>query len=403
MPSYNQGRFIRQAIDSVLGQEYPPKQLIVMDGGSSDETVSILRGYGDRLTFVSQRDGGQSDALNQGFARAQGELLGWLNSDDVYMPGAFEAAAQAFQQRPDVGFVYGRGWDIDELGRVIGDSGAQPFNLWKLLHHRNFLHQPSCFFRRSLLEAVGPVRTDLHYAMDYELWMRFGAHKGLFLDKPLSCNRVYASNKTQSGALRRWREVRDLVRASSNRRYPPALWAYLLEAVLQLLHGRRGLGCLRYPLRRLLGKLMRAELSGHYADGGLAPAFAFSVPNAPGSTAARLLLSPLSRYAPARLGKAPLEISWKSSASERGTFRLLENGCQQEVELPLGSPAAAPFTHFRCRASGRGVRLSATPRLPNRRVVAFLDSVEPVEALAVGATLQSTLLSGRRLGQGVGV
>src|SRR5215211_5618923 len=116
MPSYNQARFIRAAIDSVLSQHYNALDLLVMDGGSTDGTVDILSSYGDRLTFVSQRDHGQSDAINQGLRRVEGDIVCWLNSDDLFTPKAILNVVNAFDHRPDVEFVYGKGWNIDAEG-----------------------------------------------------------------------------------------------------------------------------------------------------------------------------------------------------------------------------------------------------------------------------------------------
>src|SRR5665213_2075693 len=115
-PSYNTGRYIGPAIESVLAQDYP-HEYIVMDGGSTDQTVEVLKGFGDRLKWVSQKDGGQSDAINQGFARTPGDILGWLNSDDTYEPGAFGAVAEFFAANPDVGLVYGDANYIDAAGK----------------------------------------------------------------------------------------------------------------------------------------------------------------------------------------------------------------------------------------------------------------------------------------------
>lgn len=374
MPSYNQARFVRQAIDSVLNQGYEPLRLLVMDGGSTDGTVDVLRSYGDRLEFVSRKDRGQSDALNRGLARADGDIVCWLNSDDAFLPGALHAVADAFRRHPDAAFVYGKGWNVDENGRLLGDTGVLPFNLWKLIHHRNYIHQPSCFFRKSLFARVGPVAEDLHYVMDWDLWIRFGTHRGVFVDRFLSCNRAYAQNKTESGALRRWREIRRMVRAYTGRRFPPVLWLYLAEAALQGLRDRRALAWLARPLRALFWRGMTRELSGLHGDGGLAPAFAFSVPNRTGGRRVRLTLSPLSRYDPAALGGPPVRFRWRSDGRRAGDFAVEENGRPQEVVLPLEA-TAYPFTHFTCRAGSSGRPLSAGGNLPARRVVGFLDDL----------------------------
>ncbi len=378
MPSYNQARFIRQAIDSILYQDYQPLHLFVVDGGSTDGTVDILRSYGDRLEFVSRRDRGQSDALNYGLFRADGDIVCWLNSDDAFLPDTIPQVARAFRLHPEADFVYGKGYNIDEHGRCLGDSGVLPFNLWKLIHHRNYIHQPSCFFRRSLLDKVGPIVEDMHYIMDWELWIRFGAHRGVFLDQFLSCNRVYGENKTQGGGLRRWREIRRMVRSYTSQRLPPVLWLYMLEILVVKLRARDSLlrKCLWRPLDMLFHWGMGSELSGVHGDGLLEPVFRFSVPNRTEASSVRLTLSPLSRYDRQLLAGAPVTIDWRSSSGQTGRFELRETAQVQEVLLPLDREGPAPFTHFRCRANSAGRRIPGSHR--SRRAIAFLDDVAVV-------------------------
>jgi hypothetical protein len=254
-----------------------------------------------------------------------------------------------------------------------------PFNLWKLIHHRNYIHQPSCFFRRGLLDRAGFIREDLHYVMDWELWIRFGAYKGVFIDAFLSCNRAYAQNKTQSGALRRWREIRHMVGTYTDSRFPPVLWLYLAETLLQDLRARRLLGRLAEPLHRLFWWGMSRELSGVHADGSLEPAFAFSVPNRAGASQVRLTLSPLSRYDRSALGRPALQVSWRSGSGQSGMFALEGNGRVQEVVLPLTATTGV-FTHFRCRANSTGRPIPGSDTMPGRRVVGFLDDLAVLPA-----------------------
>jgi glycosyltransferase involved in cell wall biosynthesis len=375
MPSYNQGRFIRQAIDSVLGQGYQPLSLLVMDGGSTDGTLDVLRSYADRLSYVSGKDRGQSDALNRGFARADGDIVCWLNSDDVFLPGTIPAVVEAFRRHPEAQFVYGKGWDIDERGRILRDSGVRPFNLWKLIHHRNFIHQPSCFFRKGLLDKVGAIDEDLHYVMYWELWIRFAAYPGVFLDEFLSCNRTYAQNKTQSGTFRRWGEIRRMVRAYTDEPLPPVVWLYLLESVIHWLRLRGFPGRAVRPLERLFRAAILKEQSGVHADGSFEPTFSFTVPNPDRKDHVRLTLSPVSRYDPAALGGSPVRVSWRSGGRRSGVFELLETGREQEVVLPLDPASPAVFTHFTCRAVAAGRVITSSPELPARRVVGFLDRI----------------------------
>ena len=141
-PSYNQGRFIRATIQSVLAQDYPELEYIVMDGGSADETRSVVKDYASRLTFVSEKDRGQSHAINKGFRLARGSILFWLNSDDVILPGAVRSAVDEFARSPATGAVYGQGYLMDKEGAVTSPfSATGPFNLWKLVYLSDYILQ----------------------------------------------------------------------------------------------------------------------------------------------------------------------------------------------------------------------------------------------------------------------
>lgn len=374
MPSYNHARYLRAAIDSVLSQDYPALELLVFDGGSRDGTVEILKSYGSRLQFISERDHGQADALNRGFARASGDIMCWLNSDDMFMPGTIPRVVRALKDSPHAEFVYGRGWDVDESGAIIGEAGVLTFDLWRLVHQRNFIQQPSCFFRRRLLERVGPIDETLHYVMDWDLWIRFAAYRGLYVDDFWSCNRVYRDNKTQSGQFKRWAEIRRMVRRYTDARCPPVVGLYLLEAVLQLIRGRRVPERLEQLLLRTFSRGMRWDMSGRFADGGIARRFRFSVGNPRGRRHVTLTLSPLSRYDRSRLGAEPVTIRWRVSGGGSGVLMLLENGSEQQFVISPGTTSS--LIHATCRSSHPGVALGRGGGLPARRIVGFLDSAE---------------------------
>ncbi|MCZ7544619.1 MAG: glycosyltransferase [Anaerolineae bacterium] len=170
-PSFNQARFIRETIESVLSQDYPRVAYIVRDGGSTDGTRDILRAYGDRLTWVSEPDAGQADAINKGFADATGDALAWLNADDAYEPGALRAVAGFFQANPTVGLVYGDIVHVGTAGQFLKHRSAPLFDRDALLRHC-FIPQPAAFFRREVWQAVGGLDARLHYAMDWDLWLR---------------------------------------------------------------------------------------------------------------------------------------------------------------------------------------------------------------------------------------
>jgi glycosyltransferase involved in cell wall biosynthesis len=172
-PSYNQGRFIEETICSVLEQDYPAIEYIIVDGGSTDHTVEIIRKYEDRLAWwVSEKDQGQTDAINKGFARATGDILAWINSDDTYLPGAFRQAVQFLHEHPDVGMVYGDANLVDEHGAFLSQFPARQTDYARL--QRGFVHIPqqASFFRAELWRKVGPLDPSFYFAMDYDLWVR---------------------------------------------------------------------------------------------------------------------------------------------------------------------------------------------------------------------------------------
>ncbi len=171
-PSYNQAQFLEATLRSVLEQEYPRIEYIVMDGGSDDGSVEIIKRYADRIAYwVSERDAGQSDAINNGWQRAQGEIVAWLNSDDTYLPNAIRRAVEFFHQHPNVGLVYSDCPLIDAADNRIGKLGAEPFALETLLF-TNYIPQSTVFLRRAVLDQIGLLNPNMHFAMDYDYWMR---------------------------------------------------------------------------------------------------------------------------------------------------------------------------------------------------------------------------------------
>lgn len=195
-PSLNQGRFIRQTIESVLTQPYPALEYVVIDGGSTDGTLEILAGYGDRLTWVSEPDGGQAAAINKGWRRARGSVLAYLNSDDTYLPGAVARAVAALQAHPEAGAVYGDGYHTDERGTVTAPYPTEPFRLDRLAE-TCFICQPTVFIRRGVLEEVGLLDESLHYCLDWDLWIRI-ARRAPFVYVPgyLATTRLHTGAKT---------------------------------------------------------------------------------------------------------------------------------------------------------------------------------------------------------------
>ncbi len=173
-PSWNQGAFIEETFKSIHSQGYPNLEHIVIDGGSTDDSVDIINRYEDRLAYwVSEPDEGQTDALAKGFDRATGDILCWLNSDDLFEPGCLFEVAEYFMRHPDVQFIYGDGRWIDADGRPIKTKREHRWNWFVWLYDHNFIGQPSAFWRSSLYREVGGIDRSFDLAMDADLWARF--------------------------------------------------------------------------------------------------------------------------------------------------------------------------------------------------------------------------------------
>jgi glycosyltransferase involved in cell wall biosynthesis len=199
----------------VLNQGYPDLDYRVQDGGSTDGTLTVLRSYEDRVPFVSEKDSGQADAINRSLARATGEVLGYLNSDDVLMPGSLAAVGAAFVSDPDLVFVFGRATYLNEVGAPVSPYLVRPDAIERLAD-ACFIAQPAAFFRRSVWDEIGPFDTSLHHTMDYDYWLRIAARypasKTLYLDRELAGCRMHADAKTVAGWGRALEEILDLVK-----------------------------------------------------------------------------------------------------------------------------------------------------------------------------------------------
>lgn len=171
-PSYNQGKFIEETILSVKKQTYQQIEHIVIDGGSTDGTVDILKKYSDSIIWISEPDKGQSDAINKGWRMSKGEILAYLNSDDTYTPSAVETAVHHLLANPDVAMVYGDGDFIDEFGEITQHYKARDWDLKRMLCSYTHVPQPTVFFRRDMLDSVGYLDENLHLAMDLDYWIR---------------------------------------------------------------------------------------------------------------------------------------------------------------------------------------------------------------------------------------
>lgn len=212
-PSYNQAIFIEQTIQSVLDQQYPLLEYWVIDGSSTDGTLQILKKYEKYLSWTSEPDKGQADAINKGLSRASGEVVAFLNSDDLYNPGSLQVAGEYFASHLDAQWLSGRCINIDSQGKPIRFMIRQYKNFWlrinsyKMLFVLNYISQPSTFWRRRLLDEVGYLNTSLYYTMDYEYWLRIGKHYQLHvLNKDLARFRIHSGSKSGATAHRQFDE-----------------------------------------------------------------------------------------------------------------------------------------------------------------------------------------------------
>jgi glycosyltransferase involved in cell wall biosynthesis len=171
-PSYNQSAYLEQTIRSVLEQEYPALEYMIVDGASSDESQEIIQRYASRLAWwVSEADTGQAEAINKGLRRAQGEIVAWLNSDDLFLPGAVSAAASVLEDNPQLGMVFGDAITIDAQGRPLNKLVFGDWTLNDLARFR-IICQPAVFMRRAVLEQAGFLDPSFHFMLDHHLWMR---------------------------------------------------------------------------------------------------------------------------------------------------------------------------------------------------------------------------------------
>jgi glycosyltransferase involved in cell wall biosynthesis len=292
-PSFNQGRFIAATIESVLSQDYPKLEYLIVDGASTDETAEVVGRYADRLTFVSEPDRGQSDAINKGFRMARGEIVAWLNSDDIFLPGAVRAAVDALHARPDAAAVYGEGYQIDERGeRISRFAATQEFNLWRLLNLNDFILQQTVFFRRFIFDEVGYLDENLHYGLDWELLMRIGLQYPIvFTPHDMGAIREYASAKSFSGGTKRVRELTAILRRHTRKVFPPGMFVYGLPTYEGIINagigrflrgplepvGRRAQRVVTRLMHGIVGSLVRSS-QGWYSDLWAAPRAEFTFP-----------------------------------------------------------------------------------------------------------------------------
>jgi glycosyltransferase involved in cell wall biosynthesis len=195
-PSLNMGAFIEDTIRSVLDQDYPNIEYLVVDGGSTDGTLDILKRYEGRLKYVSEPDRGNTDAVNKGFQSSRGSIFTFLNADDTFLPGAVTAAVQAFGDHPEAGVIYGDAWFIAEDGSRTAPYPVEPFDA-RTLERRCFICQPAAFIRREVYSSCGMLDPDRQCALDYDLWIRIAQRYPMKkIDKFLANSRIHEGSRT---------------------------------------------------------------------------------------------------------------------------------------------------------------------------------------------------------------
>lgn len=192
MPSLNQVQYVEEAILSVVRQEYPRLEFLLIDGGSTDGSLEIIEKYADKIDcFISEPDFCQNHAVNKGFLRATGDFIGWTNSDDKYEPEALMKVGQYLSEHPDVDLLYGQAATIDADGQVLSWH-AEPYDKNRLFHHRDIIPTQACFFRRECLAYVGLLDTSLRWNGDWDLWRRIAKHfKVAYIDEHIGNWRIY--------------------------------------------------------------------------------------------------------------------------------------------------------------------------------------------------------------------
>lgn len=199
-PSYNQAEFLERAIQSVLSQGYPNLEYMIIDGGSTDSSLDIIRKYEAHLCWVSERDRGQTDALRKGFERATGDILAWLNSDDTYAPGAFFKVAEAFREHPDADLVFGNYHWVDEQDAVLAEVRHTRFDFEAFIYLGGTIHQSAAFWTREAYWRVGGLDLSFEWSMDADLLARIASTGSAVFARELLANfRQHAKTKTYRG------------------------------------------------------------------------------------------------------------------------------------------------------------------------------------------------------------
>ncbi len=272
-PSYNQGKFIEKTIKSILSQKILHLEYLVVDGGSNDNTIDILKKYDKEIRWVSEKDKGQTDAINKGIQQTSGEIIGWLNSDDIYYPNALAKIQKFFAQYPEIDILYGNANHIDTEDNFIEAYYTEEWNIERL-KQVCFISQPAVFLRRSVVEKYGLLQENLEYCMDYEYWIRLALAGVRFswFRETLAATRLHKETKTLGARLEVHTEINNMLKEKLG--YVPMRWlrnygSIMLEEKTNLKHNPltfaflSGLLTLIYSLKwnRSLNKEVRQVIS----------------------------------------------------------------------------------------------------------------------------------------------
>src|SRR3972149_3335111 len=240
-PSFNQAAYLESCIQSVLEQDYRHLEYIVVDGASTDGSLDLLERYADRLAWwVSEPDAGQTAAINKGLSQAKGEIVAWLNSDDVLYPGAVAQAVEVLRAQPEIGLVYGAADYIDVAGRRLGRFPSASTGSPRL--RRGFVHIPpqAAFFRARLWKMVGPLDESFHFAMDYDLWVRIAAVSPIaYHPRRWAGVRLHEEGKTLTAPYQAWPEMIRVHRRDGGGWLSPITVKYLVRRLVDPLWSRR--------------------------------------------------------------------------------------------------------------------------------------------------------------------
>ena len=276
-PSYNQGRFLEETIRSVLLQGYPDLEYLVIDGGSGDESVEIIRRYEPWLTYwTSEPDQGQSHAINKGWTRATGDVVAYINSDDCYLTGAIHRAAQQFSENPSLGMVYGTALIVDEIGQPLRVWEAQPFDVKAMFTVGSMVPQPATFFSKVVLSTVGYLSENWHLIMDYEFCTRVGIRfPTAHVPETLARFRDYPGSKSRVRFQHMARELIDFLTEFSTDQIPQRDLRTIKRTALSRVHYELAFAYLAQEQREA------PKVIGHFVKSiAIQPRFALGRPSA---------------------------------------------------------------------------------------------------------------------------